>query len=154
MQIFEHIDKRVAVGFGVVLLVIIGWLFYRMGSTNTTEGPISEVRVSPLDATLGRELLAALATLKSTKLDTSIFDDPVFMSLTDFGVEISAQPVGRRNPFAPFATSTTAGTKPSTTGSPVSGAIPKAPSGTPAKTTPSKTAPVEPVPDIGGFDLE
>lgn len=153
MQIFEHIDKRVAVGFGVMLLIIIGWLFYRMGSANTTEGPISEVRVSPLDATLGRELLAALATLKSTKLDTSIFDDPVFMSLTDFGVEISAQPVGRRNPFAPFAT-TTAGTKSSATGSPASGALPKTSSGTAAKPLPSKTTPPAPVPDPGGFDLD
>ena len=154
MQIFDHIDKRVAVGFGVIILIIIGWLFYRMGSTSTVQGPISEVRVSPLDATLGRELLAALATLKSTKLDTSIFDDPVFESLKDFGVEISAQPVGRRNPFAPFATSTTNEKKSSAAGSSASGAIPKSSSGTTSKTAPTKTPPSAPVPDPGGFDLE
>ena len=153
MQIFDHIDKRVAIGFCVIAVMVIGWLFYRMGSTNTVEGPITEVGISPLDATLGRELLSALATLKSTKLDTSVFDDPVYTSLHDFGVEISAQPVGRRNPFALFATSTAGASKPSTSGSSVNGAIPKTPSGTSGKTVP-KTTPTAPEPALGGFDLE
>jgi len=105
--------------------------------------------LSPLNATLGRELLTALAKLQSTKLDTSIWDDPVFASLQDFGVEIPAQPVGRRNPFAVFSASVSAG---------------KASSGSLKSTLPSGTGEVKtaetktPAPKVpanpGGFDVE
>src|SRR3989338_5440917 len=100
MSIFEHIDKKVVIGFGVVLTVLLGAFFYLLSGENAEESPLTVLSDSPLDAALGRELLTALATLKSTKLNTAVFDDPVFTSLRDFGVVIAAQPVGRRNPFA------------------------------------------------------
>ena len=97
----------------------------------------------------GRDLLVALAKLKSTALDTSIFDDPVFMSLKDFGVEIASQPVGRRNPFAEFGDGSRA--KPSA-------AVPKATVPTSKSSTPalgpSKTAPPKAPQVEGGFDIE
>lgn len=145
MNIFEHIDKRVVVGFGVLLLILLGLLFYwilRPDTTNT--GPISIASVSPLDATLGKELLAALSKLKSTKLDTSIFKDPIFQSLKDYGVDIASQPVGRRNPFAGFD-----GTAGGTTGAkvPTTQKAGIAPIGAP------KTAPKSPASGTGGgFD--
>jgi hypothetical protein len=40
--------------------------------------------------------------MKSTKLDSAFFTDPVFLSLKDSSVEIVKEPVGRKNPFAPF----------------------------------------------------
>ncbi len=48
------------------------------------------------------DLLATLSDLHTITLDSGIFSDPVFLSLTDFGVEIPPQNVGRHNPFAPI----------------------------------------------------
>lgn len=50
----------------------------------------------------GREILALLADLKSVRLDDSIFSDPAFQSLQDTSVELTAEPKGRPNPFAPL----------------------------------------------------
>src|SRR3989344_5263580 len=102
MNIFEHIDKRMVIGSAIIFVMLAAGFFYWLSGTGEQENLLTVLPSSPLDATLGRDLLAALATLHSTKLDTSVFEDPVFLSLKDFSVEISAQPVGRRNPFAIF----------------------------------------------------
>ncbi|KKW11485.1 MAG: hypothetical protein UY50_C0012G0004 [Parcubacteria group bacterium GW2011_GWA2_49_9] len=151
MQIFEHINKRVAFGFGGVVLLLLGIFFYWLSGTGSKDpGPVSVLSESPLDATLGRELLSALAKLHSTKLDTTVFSDPVFASLKDFGVEIAAQPVGRHNPFAAFIGS-------ATTERGGSGIIkPTLPSGTDTA-KPSDTSVLQPPKapaNPGGFDVE
>lgn len=102
MNIFEHIDKKTIVIFGVVAVLLLGFFFYSLSDSRQEPAQITVRSVSPLDSALGRELLSALAELKTTRLDTSIFEDPVFKSLEDFGVIIAPLPVGRRNPFAPF----------------------------------------------------
>lgn len=143
MRIFEHLNKGAVIGFGGVFILLLILFFYSLaGRGYEDEGPLTVLPASPLDASLGRELLAALAKLKSTKLDTSIFDDPVFASLKDFGVEIAAQPVGRRNPFAAF------GSTPKTQ----SGTIKPPTASGPAKKTPLATPPKQP--SGGGFDVE
>ena len=43
-----------------------------------------------------------LQSIHSIKLDNSIFTDPVFVSLTDFGVTIPPENVGRPDPFVPL----------------------------------------------------
>lgn len=48
------------------------------------------------------DILLTLSTLHTLTLDSSLFSDPVFSSLTDFGVAIPPQNAGRRNPFAPL----------------------------------------------------
>lgn len=48
------------------------------------------------------ELLKLLARTKQIQLDSSIFENPVFISLQDFGQIIPLQPVGREDPFAPI----------------------------------------------------
>src|SRR3989338_3896274 len=103
MDTLKRIDKRVLIASGIIVILLAGAFFYWLSGRSSGEAPpITELPASTLDTTLGRDLLVALAKLKSTALDTSIFDDPVFMSLKDFGVEIASQPVGRRNPFAEF----------------------------------------------------
>lgn len=145
MQLFEHIDKRTLVISGIIALVLAGGFFYWLADRPGVEAPpITELSATTFNATLGRELLTTLAKLKSTTLDTGIFDDPVFASLQDFGIEIAPQPVGRRNPFAEFGKSAPA--KPAATPT-----KPKA--GAPAVSAPKLTAPKTP-PVEGGFDTE
>jgi hypothetical protein len=55
-------------------------------------------------ATVGpdQDLVALLFKLKEIRLDNALFADPLFQSLKDFGKDLVVEPVGRRNPFAPF----------------------------------------------------
>ena len=50
----------------------------------------------------GKEILQLLLNLKSLQLNASIFSNPAFRSLKDFGQDIPPQPRGRENPFAPL----------------------------------------------------
>ena len=44
---------------------------------------------------------SAIGNLRTIDLDNSLFKDPLFVSLSDFGVTIPPAAAGRRNPFAP-----------------------------------------------------
>ena len=68
-------------------------------------GPATSATLTQSDSSvaLTQSLLVTLQNLHTIKLDNSIFSDPAYQSLTDFGVVIPAQTPGRRNPFAPLA---------------------------------------------------
>lgn len=122
MSLFEHINKKVVMGGGAVFFLLLILLLYLFSGRTTANQAVTRIDASPLEGTLGGELLTTLARLKSTKLDTSIFSDPVFVSLRDFGVEIAPQPVGRRNPFAAFDQKAGTARSVSASASPVKGA--------------------------------
>ncbi len=96
-------QNKMAIAVGVVLLA---GLFVYM---NFFSAPAPAPLTSSTDATLSQDLLVTLQNLHTIKLDNSIFQDPSFKSLTDFGVIIPAEEVGRRNPFAPLQSSTAGG---------------------------------------------
>lgn len=50
----------------------------------------------------GSELLQLLLEVRSIQLDDSIFSDPAFQELDSTVQELSPQPTGRTNPFAPL----------------------------------------------------
>ncbi|OGC86308.1 hypothetical protein A3D70_00395 [Candidatus Adlerbacteria bacterium RIFCSPHIGHO2_02_FULL_54_18] len=89
-------NKQVIGAAAVVLLC--GLVYYFWGT-----GGVSPLLTSTAEPTspLSEEILATLSNLNTIRLDPSIFKDPVFISLTDFGVTIPAEQTGRRNPFAP-----------------------------------------------------
>ncbi|MBP7770717.1 MAG: hypothetical protein KA066_02285 [Candidatus Pacebacteria bacterium] len=81
-----------------VLAAAVAALFYFYSSGG--DAPLltsSEDAESPVS----QELLATLGNLRTIRLDNSVFSDPLFMSLSDFGVTIPPAAAGRRNPFAP-----------------------------------------------------
>ena len=47
------------------------------------------------------QLLLLLVNLRSITLDDSLFRDPAFRDLIDFGQQLTPEPTGRQNPFAP-----------------------------------------------------
>jgi hypothetical protein len=89
--------KNKWVGAGLLLVVLVGAWF--MWGRSTDLAPLTDDGT----AQVSQELLATLGKLHSITLDDSIFKDPAFATLTDFGVTIPSQPVGRRNPFEPIA---------------------------------------------------
>ncbi len=99
----ERINKRVVLIVGGMFIAATALLFFLFGGRGAASSDgLSSVGDSPLGDTLGRDLLTLLARLRATELDTSLFADPLFAGLRDFGVAIAPQPVGRRNPFEAF----------------------------------------------------
>ena len=87
-------NSKVIGGAVIALAALLLYYFYSQGSApllSTAEGTPSP---------LSQDLLSTLQNLHTIKLDTSIFKDPAYQSLTDFGVSIPPQAAGRRNPFA------------------------------------------------------
>jgi hypothetical protein len=84
---------------GLILLAVAGIWAYM----NFFAGPASSATVTAdTQSPLSQDVLATLSSLHTIKLDTTIFSDPLFTSLTDYGVAIPPQKAGRRNPFAPL----------------------------------------------------
>jgi len=102
---FFRSNKTLILGGFVALAVVYGiWTYSGSG---TTEAPLVATPASTSGA--GADLLIALTNLQAVKLDGSVFLDPVFQSLSDFGVNIPPQPVGRPNPFSPLSGTSAAG---------------------------------------------
>ena len=108
--------NMVPIGAGVVLLAGI-YVYMTYFSTPSS----ATLTSTDSNTTLSQNLLVTLQNLHTIKLDNSIFSDPAFQSLTDFGVVIPAEAVGRRNPFIPLSTGATAGS----TGTSVTLPLPK-----------------------------
>ena len=99
---FKNKKTLLITGGVVVLLIIIVWMMIGGGSGSKTDTSLVAVASDPVELIIGREMLAALDKMKSVKLDTSFFSNPVYKSLEDFTVQIPKQPIGRRDPFAPI----------------------------------------------------
>ncbi|MAF59275.1 MAG: hypothetical protein QF858_01970 [Candidatus Pacebacteria bacterium] len=92
--------KNILIGATLIALAFVGYNFFFSGNDG---GVLTSVtNEAAADAIVGKELLALLLDLKSIDLDESIFDDPAFRALLDFGRDIVPEPVGRENPFAPL----------------------------------------------------
>ena len=148
MNIFDHINKQAALGTLLVVLFISGLFFYTIGGDSVSPSGVSEAYGASLDTTLGKDLLLALARLKSTRIDTAIFADPIFTALHDWGVVIAPQPIGRRNPFAEFEGGAPANVSAGKNGGGSSVALPKKGSLASPPTLPTKP------PAGSGFDLQ
>lgn len=98
---FETLKKH-AVTIIVIVLVVVGFIIYgAFFVDDESDGITSEVVVADPNA----DLLGILSTLKSLSLDDGIFASPIFNNLIDFSKELSVEPVGRSNPFAPIGVS-------------------------------------------------
>jgi len=80
----------------LLVLIFIGYKFF----WNTDSAASDETAV--IDNEVVLKFVAMLEEIKALKLDVSFFASPIFTSLKDYTVEISPQPVGRKNPFAPI----------------------------------------------------
>ena len=86
---------------GAAVLGVCALLYYFVFAADTTP-PLTETDMGA-ETLVTQELLVTLSSLRSIELSNAIFTEPLFLSLTDFGVVIPQEPVGRRNPFLPYA---------------------------------------------------
>ncbi len=82
-----------------MVLLVLGYIYMAYFSGP----PTPTLSASDPTAVLSQNLLVTLQNLHTIKLDNGIFGDPAFQSLSDFGVAIPAENVGRRNPFEAVA---------------------------------------------------
>lgn len=87
-----------------ILVLIIAFVLYGFFFAGGDDEVLVSESELPSEA-VGADLLNLLLTLQSLTLDESIFENETFMALVDFGVELSPEPVGRPNPFAPLGVS-------------------------------------------------
>lgn len=84
----------------VLVIIIAGFAWYGLAErtpTNTLLTNDSRAESSVAE----QEILRLLLDMRSIRLDSSIFENPAFASLRDFGRSIVPEPVGRTNPFEP-----------------------------------------------------
>ncbi len=85
-----------------VIIAAVAALYYFYSSN---DGAATLTSSADVQSPVSTEILATLGNLRTIKLDDSIFKDPLFTSLSDFGVTIPPAAAGRRNPFAPVGQS-------------------------------------------------
>jgi hypothetical protein len=94
----DFIKKNMPLVLGI-LLVVAGLVVYLNFFSGSSEALLATSADS--QSPVSQDLLVTLSNLHTIKLDSSIFSDPLFQSLTSFGVELPPENVGRRNPFLP-----------------------------------------------------
>ena len=95
--------KNITIVVIVILVLFFGYNWF-IGQRQTQIGlaVVSSVTGDVNVPKAALELLIILNDLKKIKLDVSIFNDPAYLGLKDFSVNLLPQPQGRSNPFAPL----------------------------------------------------
>ncbi len=94
------------IGLGIAVLVVLGGAYWYLfaSSTDGTDIPLYAVNaMSPAESRflqLGNEL-------KPIRFNTSILTDERFLSLIDISATVTAEAMGREDPFVPTAKSST-----------------------------------------------
>ncbi len=86
----------------VLGVVVVAFFIYSAFFGGGSSSPNVLTSQTPQNQVAGNsELLTLLLNLRSITLDESLFGDPAFDALIDFGQELSPEPTGRENPFSP-----------------------------------------------------
>ena len=97
-----NIIKQNKIIFIVLVVVIAGFAWFGLSDRAIpTQGLLTTETGGQNMSVADQEIVRLLLDMRSIRLDGSLFEDPAFRSLRDFGRSIIAEPVGRRNPFAP-----------------------------------------------------
>jgi hypothetical protein len=102
----DWIKKHMMLVLVLVVIVVVGVWYGMSGGGAAPEALLTTETVdggSPTANTEDRELVETLLTLRAITLSGTIFEDPAFKALQDFGTTIVPEPVGRPNPFAPIS---------------------------------------------------
>jgi len=94
-------NKNLIITFVIIIAVCAGYMYI----TRDTSAGTSLLVDTPIGVSVDGSLLTALNQLQTIRLDTTIFDNPVFESLNDISTKLAEQLSGRPNPFAPIDSS-------------------------------------------------
>ncbi|MCE9643943.1 hypothetical protein K8Q93_01715 [Candidatus Parcubacteria bacterium] len=112
MDFLKQYGGYMAIGLLVASIVYGGYSY--LGGGSEPAAPLVSRTGGTVAPAVGGDLLTTLLSLHSLSLDPTVFGDPVFRNLKDFGIPIPAEAVGRSNPFAPLGENARAASTPST----------------------------------------
>ena len=93
-------SSNIVIAVIVGLIVVVGaWYMFFSGSGGNDE--LLATTVVSDESAVERGIVDTLLTLRAVTLSGTIFSDPAFGTLRDFGTQIIPEPIGRPNPFAP-----------------------------------------------------
>jgi hypothetical protein len=104
--------KNIIIFLVIIVVLILGYIYLFRGEedpnlivTSTAEGTVTTLPDGTIVPLPGADFLTLLLSLKTIRLENSIFSDPAFISLQDSSI-VLVQDVteGRPNPFAPIGT--------------------------------------------------
>ena len=101
---FESIKKYKNI-LVIVTIVVVAFVAYSMffAGRDITTNILTSSTVGPgIQSSVNSELLLLLINLKSIRLNDSLFGDPAFKELRDYGQDLVPEPLGRENPFSPI----------------------------------------------------
>jgi len=86
----------------IIIAVIIGAMYIGYKTFFTEPEGSNLLKVQNVSSTqiLGTDIIKAINQINSLQLDSSVFSDPVFLSLEDRSQVIAPQPRGKNNPFS------------------------------------------------------
>jgi hypothetical protein len=85
----------------LILVAIIAVAWYELSASPSSSSSL--ITTSTPDSGPDQQLVTTLLTLRAVTLSGTILSDPAFRSLQDFTTQITPEPVGRTDPFAPIA---------------------------------------------------
>jgi hypothetical protein len=93
----SNLLKNLLIALVLSLVLFMGYIVFLRDGAGDDERFFSE------QAALESEnILSMLNEIKRTKVDASLFSNPLFLSLRDFRIDLGSEPTGRTNPFAPI----------------------------------------------------
>jgi len=92
--------KNILIAIALSCILYLGYVYLAPAAEDAALVPSGGA--AGADLAVDRELLTLLSDIRQIKLDASLFTNPVFQSLEDYGQTIPNEAVGRANPFAPI----------------------------------------------------
>lgn len=93
--------KTYILGVAGVLVALVAW--WSLSGDDGSSNAVLTTQGSSAVTSNERDIVDTLLQLRAVSLSGTIFSDPTFANLQDFGTQIIPEPVGRPNPFAPFS---------------------------------------------------
>jgi hypothetical protein len=97
MSAFFSQFKFYLIGGVGILIALSAW--WTLGASGEDDALLATD--TPAGGLVDKEVVGTLLQLRAVTLNGTIFSDPAFIQLQDFGTQIIPEPVGRPNPFAP-----------------------------------------------------
>jgi len=95
-------SKKTIISVAVIIVVLlIGYFYFSGGSASSNTSSLTQTQTAA-SVQVGTRILNLLNQIKSLRIDTSLFKNPAYQTLTDYSVAIPEVEVGRPNPFAPL----------------------------------------------------
>ncbi len=83
----------------VVGVLLIGGAYLYFFPATPAQSPLSATTPASADE---QQFLSLAGELDTVSFDSSIFTDPRFNSLVDLTIQVTPEPLGRSDPFAPL----------------------------------------------------